>query len=224
VKILPAILLALVVLTSCSTDSAPTNPPDQKDTTICFDRDVLPIFLTSCARAGCHDPGSRQKGFDFTSYSGIMEGITPGELAGSLVYIKITEDDESDRMPPWPKEALSREKIDIIRQWIDEGATDSSCTSGGEHPCDTSTITYSQTIRPILNAECLGCHLTAADTNRNVDLSSYEGVRSAAESGQLYGSVTRSLGYAPMPSINDTLSKCQILQIRLWIDDGALNN
>jgi hypothetical protein len=153
-----------------------------------------------------------------------MEGITPGELSGSQIYIKITEDDESDRMPPWPREALSVDQIHIIRQWIEEGAIDTTCISSEEHPCDTTAVSYSLTIRPILNNECLGCHLAAADTNSNVDLSNYEGVRSAVESGQLYGSVTRSLGYAPMPSINDTLSKCQILQIRIWIDDGALNN
>jgi mono/diheme cytochrome c family protein len=224
VNILPAILLALVVLSSCSTDSAPTNSPNPKDTTLCFDRDVLPIFLTNCARAGCHDPGSRQKGFDFTSHTGIMQGITPGEPFSSLIFIKITEEEESDRMPPWPREELEHEAIDIIQRWITEGATDSSCISSGQHPCDTSTVTYSQTIRPILNAECLGCHSVAADTNMNVDLSNYEDVLTVVESGQFYGSVTHSLGYSPMPSNNDTLSHCQILQIRLWIDTGALNN
>jgi mono/diheme cytochrome c family protein len=225
VNILPAIILILLVaLVSCSTESAPTNPPDQKDTTLCFDRDVFPIFLANCARAGCHDPGSRQKGFDFTSHTGIMQGITPGEPYSSLIFIKITEEEESDRMPPWPREALEEEAISIIQRWITEGATDSSCTNSGEHPCDTSMVTYSQTIRPILIAECIGCHTVAADTNMNVDLSNYESVRKAAESGQFYGSVTHSLGYSPMPSINDTLTKCQILQIRTWIDNGALNN
>ena len=120
-------------------------------------------------------------------------------------------------------ETLEKELIDIIGKWITEGATDSSCTSSG-HPCDTSNVTYSQTIQPILNTECLGCHTVAADTNMNVDLSSYEGVRNAVESGQFYGSVTHSLGYSPMPSVTDTLTRCEILQIRKWIDTGAQNN
>jgi mono/diheme cytochrome c family protein len=225
VKTFPFILVSIVVLAACSnppTDSS--NHPGRKDTTLCFDRDVLPIFLTNCARAGCHDPGSRQKGFNLTSHTGILEGITPGEPFSSLIYIKITEEEESDRMPPWPREELEEHDIAIIRQWIMEGATDSSCTSSGEHPCDTSSVTYSQTIRPILNAECIGCHTVAADTNMNVDLSNYAGVQKAVESGQLYGSVTHSLGYSQMPSINDTLTKCQLLQIQDWIDNGALNN
>jgi mono/diheme cytochrome c family protein len=119
---------------------------------------------------------------------------------------------------------LSQDQIAIIRRWIVADATDSSCAGGNEPTCDTSTVTYSGSIRPILAAECVSCHSVAADTNLNVDLSTFDGVKSVAESGQLYGSITHAPGYAPMPHDNDTLSDCQILLIRTWIDEGASNN
>src|SRR5690349_8075119 len=41
------------------------------DTALCFERDILPIFQSNCAKSGCHDAASAQDGYVFTSYQTI---------------------------------------------------------------------------------------------------------------------------------------------------------
>ena len=41
------------------TGSGSTGP----DTSLCFERDILPIFISNCAKSGCHDASSHQEGF-----------------------------------------------------------------------------------------------------------------------------------------------------------------
>ena len=52
------------------------------DTTICFERDILPIIVTNCAKAGCHDAITKEENRNYTSYSGIVtkEDIKAGFL------------------------------------------------------------------------------------------------------------------------------------------------
>jgi hypothetical protein len=40
----------------------------------------------------------------------------------------------------------------------------------------------------------------------------------------LYGTISHSAGFLPMPQNGNKLSDCNITKIRLWVADGAPNN
>src|SRR4051812_47318809 len=70
---------------------------------VCFESQVLPIFLTKCATNGCHDGATAEKDLVLNSYNGIRFGrsdaIVPFDLSESKIYRRITETDINKRMP-----------------------------------------------------------------------------------------------------------------------------
>lgn len=188
---------------------------------VCFEADILPIFRSSCAKSGCHDVASSQDGYVLDSYANIVKrGIKPGDANKSDIYEAITDNDPSDRMPQVPNPPLTNAQIDLIKRWINEGAKNTvNCGTA----CDTSIFTYSQGVRPILDANCVGCH-NASLQNGGVNLSTYDGVRTVALNGRILGAISHNPGYTPMPYQSAKLSDCKITQIRKWIQSGALNN
>lgn len=91
-------------------------------------------------------------------------------------------------------------------------------------PCETSNVTYVNTVLPVLqNSGCLGCHSGNAPSG-NISLEGYENVRAVALNGKLYGTISHSPGYSPMPQGGNKLSTCNINKIKAWIDAGATNN
>jgi len=87
--------------------------------------------------------------------------------------------------------------------------------------CDTTNVTYSGTIVPILNNNCLGCHSSAA-TGGSIVLSSYAQV--VAEAPRITGSIQQLSGYSPMPKNGGKLNSCSITQWKIWVRKGMLNN
>lgn len=90
-------------------------------------------------------------------------------------------------------------------------------------PCDIGTVTYSQTVRLILDQKCKGCHSTAA-ARGGVILDNYTGVHKAALNGRLVGSITHAPGFTPMPPNGVKLPECDIAHIKAWVVAGAPNN
>jgi hypothetical protein len=91
--------------------------------------------------------------------------------------------------------------------------------------CDTVSVTYSITVRTILqNAGCLGCHTSPAVSGGNIVLDNYNDVKTIAQSGRLYGAINQNPGYKPMPQNGGKLTKCDISKIKKWIDLGTVNN
>lgn len=193
---------------------------------ICFDREILPIFVSNCAMSGCHDPATREEGYDFTKASGVRRGVVPGDSHESEIFEKITENDPDkldERMPPPPRSPLTPSQIDLIRRWIEAGADTTTCPpeTGG---CDTTNVTWTSTVRPIIETNCLGCHNGGTDFNRNVDLATHAGAQRVALSGQLYGALSHAPGFAPMPQGTAPLDSCTIEKIKAWITAGAPAN
>lgn len=185
-------------------------------TVICFEAEVLPIFQSSCAQAGCHDPGTHEEGYVLNSYNNIIKkGIDPGNPDGSKIFEEIVDGD----MPPAGYTKLTKEQVATIKQWILEGANNTTNCSG----CDTAVFTYSAAVEGIMQNNCVACH-SAALSNGGVDLSNYTGVKNAGVSGTLIGTITHASGYSPMPQGGNKLSDCEITQIQKWIDEGTLNN
>jgi hypothetical protein len=95
----------------------------------------------------------------------------------------------------------------------------------GSTNCDTTNVTYSVTVTGILSANaCLSCHGGTGASGGNIILDNYNSVKNYAQNGKLYGSISHSPGYSPMPQGGNKLSSCNILKIKKWIDRGMLNN
>ena len=94
-----------------------------------------------------------------------------------------------------------------------------------DNNCDTSNVTFTSTIKPIMNNFCAtsGCHQGAAAA-AGIDLSNYSGAKIIADNGRLMGTINFSSGFSPMPKNASKLSTCDINKISSWINKGALNN
>jgi hypothetical protein len=90
--------------------------------------------------------------------------------------------------------------------------------------CDTTNVTFSGTIIPILNINCLSCHSnsTAASSGNNIRLENFADVQSKATA--IAGSIKHDGTYSPMPKNGGKIKDCSINQFKIWIRNGMLNN
>ncbi|HBB92255.1 MAG: hypothetical protein A2X22_12905 [Bacteroidetes bacterium GWF2_49_14] len=98
--------------------------------------------------------------------------------------------------------------------------------SGSGTPCDTASVTYSGTIKPILTNNCFECH-NSVDYNLlggGNNLEEFSTLRSLAEQGTLMKAVTHQPGYSFMPKGREKLDTCSIQKISKWIENGTQNN
>jgi hypothetical protein len=89
--------------------------------------------------------------------------------------------------------------------------------------CDTSGVTYTNTIAPLLEANCNSCH-NSVSPNAGVITDNYTDLKVIADNGQLWGAVNHESGYSPMPKNQPKLPDCELSKIRKWLDDGAPDN
>jgi ankyrin repeat protein len=100
--------------------------PAQVSGRIDFRRDVQPLFRQHCI--GCHGPARQMNGFRLDQRRYVMPNrvgangaaVAPGNSAKSLLYLKLTGSQNGPRMPP--DGPLGPEKIELIKNWIDQGA------------------------------------------------------------------------------------------------------
>ncbi|MFM7328593.1 MAG: DUF1549 domain-containing protein, partial [Bacteroidota bacterium] len=93
---------------------------------VSFNTEIKPLINKKCI--SCHGGVKRNAGFSLlfrqdaldTTESG-KPAIIPGDADHSEVIRRITAHDPEDRMP-YKEEPLSKEQIDLIRRWIDQGA------------------------------------------------------------------------------------------------------
>lgn len=184
---------------------------------ICFESNVLPIFISYCARAGCHDAVTREEGFVLDSYANIVrKGIKPGNANDSKLYEVLFESGD-DRMPP--DAPLTQAQKDSIKVWINQGArntVDCACY------CDETKFAFTADIEPIINNACVGCHKPGF-LGGNINLVGYSNIKVQADNGNLMGVITHSSGFVPMPK-GSKLPECEIKKIQSWVNGGALNN
>jgi len=192
-----------------------------QDTGICFQRDILPIFVSNCAKSGCHDLASHQEGFVFDSWEHITsKEFVPGNANATELYEKITEDKPSKIMPPPPNAPLTQEQIRLIRNWINMGAPNTvNCFSG----CDSNEFSYSGAIKPILDNNCKGCHNNTLMSGGN-SFETYTSTIAVVNSGRFLGAIKHQSGYSAMPKGGVKLSDCQIMKIEKWIASGTPND
>ncbi len=189
--------------------------------TVYFQSQVLPILISNCALSGCHNAASHQSGVILESYSSVMNtaDVRAGRAENSDLYEVLIEDDAEDRMPQLPVNPLSNSQIDLIYTWIQQGALNNTCSN----ICDTTNVTFSGKIFPLIQNNCLGCH-SGASPSGQVDLGNHQNIATIAGTGRLMGAIRHDAGFAAMPRGGNKLADCQITQVRLWIEGGSLNN
>jgi hypothetical protein len=90
--------------------------------------------------------------------------------------------------------------------------------------CDTTAVTFSGKIIPILANSCLSCHsnATASAAGNNIRLQDYADVQS--RTAAIAGSIKHTGSYSPMPKNGGKLKDCSITQFDIWVRNGAINN
>ena len=105
----------------------------------------------------------------------------------------------------------------------------SGCTYDNEaeyygNTCDTLNVTFNQTIKPILDINCVACH-NGTISNGGVNLDNYSNVKALAANGKLLGVIDHQPGFKTMPPATASkLDDCSIDKIRNWIEGGAQND
>jgi hypothetical protein len=102
----------------------------------------------------------------------------------------------------------------LIEQWISQGARNNSCTDA----CDTTQFTFSESIWPMMQQYCTGCH-SVANPGGGIVIAGYDDLVGLAGNGSLMGSIRYEPEYVNMPT-NKPLSDCNIELIQRWIDAG----
>ena len=123
-------------ITSCTHQANITGIPE-----ICFGRDVLPIFVNSCAMPGsrCHNGQGGESRMALNSYTDISQLVVPGNPNASRVYKAIIAAGGENKMPPG--QPLSLDNRTIIRLWIEQGAIWTVCP-------DTTAAVKSSYVNP----------------------------------------------------------------------------
>jgi hypothetical protein len=94
--------------------------------------------------------------------------------------------------------------------------------------CDTTNVTFSGTILPMITSNCSSCH-SGSNPVGIILLEDHPTISAAAaipagQAGSLYGAISYNPLNKPMPQNAAQLTDCQILQVKVWIDAGTPDN
>jgi hypothetical protein len=90
-------------------------PASAASASIDFDTQVKPFFEKYCY--SCHDIHGKAAGLGFDNKAGILQALMPGDSDDSLLYTVL-----ATRKMPQGRPKPTADEIEVIRQWIDQGA------------------------------------------------------------------------------------------------------
>ncbi|GIV29274.1 MAG: hypothetical protein KatS3mg028_0340 [Bacteroidia bacterium] len=179
---------------------------------VCYDTDVQPILTNKCSMSGCHNSTDKAGGLDLSSYTAVQNYPNKSRIYD---YIK------KGLMPK--NGYLSVQEKEIIARWAGQNYTRGDCNATqNSSACDTTNVTYTNTLKTIFDNNCIGCH-NASNPSGGYALDTYMGCKMCAQSGRLIGAVKWLPGYSPMPLGGNKLSDCTIAKIQKWINAGMPN-
>jgi mono/diheme cytochrome c family protein len=112
-------LLALLGVLALPLLPAPAAAPGKID----FNRHIRPILSDSCF--SCHGPDEKRRmaGLRLDDKESTLRVLTPGKHSASKLFQRINHAEPARRMPPASSERqLTKDQIQLIARWIDEGA------------------------------------------------------------------------------------------------------
>jgi hypothetical protein len=194
---------------------------DKVEPEVCFESEVLPIFITYCSTNGCHNSVDREDGIDLSNYLGIMQEVTPKHVAGSEV-VEVMNESGEDHMPPNGSPQPSQAQIATIKAWIKSGADNT--TNCSTVSCDTAAVvSFGVDIQPLMETYCVGCH-SGGNASGGVNLSTYAALTPLAATGRLQGAMAGDPQYAAMPPSGNLLPTCYVDKINKWVAAGSPDN
>lgn len=205
--------------TTCTTSGTGGGTQGTVADKVCFQRDLLPVLVSSCGITGCHDQATHREGYTITSYATVMSNlVNAGSPTTSKLYTSINQSSSSENlMPPKPYSALSSAVKDSIYNWIKNGALDGTCVS----LCDTiGVITYQNQISALISKNCISCH-SGTNASKGILLDSHTAVKTYLDNGKLLAAVKGTSIQMP-PSY--TITTCELREIELWKANGATQN
>lgn len=113
------------------------------DEVVSYNDDIKPILRQHCLK--CHGDDKQEADINLQAYASLLRGGSGGKIlqAGrssqSLLFQAITNPDADARMPP-NSPPLSKEKIELIRRWIDSGLRE---TATGKSLIMSRNLTFS---------------------------------------------------------------------------------
>jgi hypothetical protein len=208
-----ATLSGVVVLSGSCAHEDPPKPSSRTQQEVCFQRQVLPIFTSYCSRVegGCHDAGNPRVAL--VEYTSIMNGIQEGNADGSWFYHVIGRG-----MPPGAEPQLNSDQLDILRQWIDQGAKNSNCE---EAACDSTHVRYTGNIDHIFTDYCNGCHNSTVYPNPR-SFSTLDLIRKAvlADPERFLRSIRYDAGSKAVMPPTFQMNDCDLHKIEAWVNNG----
>lgn len=223
-------LLVIAIAYSCKHDPFPYNGPetpgipilpgDTCDENKVYFNEVEAIIKANCSVSGCHD-GTNPEAYSLLTHQAIVDSaLKESDITdwdGSDLYERLVKeaDDPDEAMPPPPLDPLEPELIELIKKWVEQGATDEIC--GG---CDTLDVRYTTHIAPMIDISCKSCH-NSSPTSISRDFTNYQEAVKYADSMLIRMNLNEGeQGY--MPS-GRPKNDCNINLIRIWIENGTPN-
>ncbi|MBP87746.1 MAG: hypothetical protein CMJ64_13660 [Planctomycetaceae bacterium] len=107
-----------------------THSSSAADPTVDFSRQIRPLLAEKCFQCHGLDAELRETDLRLDTKEGLFAevesggvAVVPGDLGESVVYRRLVGDDEDERMPPADSKQLTAEEIELIKSWIESGAT-----------------------------------------------------------------------------------------------------
>lgn len=128
VRVFPAVFAVTLLAPALSLSAPITAAKPVAAHPIDFKKTIQPIFVKHCY--DCHGPDDREGGLRLTNRKNILMRNDSGEptiIVGksdlSILIHRISTHNEKEQMPPADYgERLSKKEIQILKQWIDQGA------------------------------------------------------------------------------------------------------
>ncbi|MBX7206957.1 MAG: SUMF1/EgtB/PvdO family nonheme iron enzyme [Verrucomicrobiaceae bacterium] len=200
-----------------------------------FMKQVKPILEGACTH--CHGEKEHKGDLKMISLDDMKKGgengagLVPGDLKKSPIYTTLLlEADDDDVMPPKKEGRLVKEQIDIIKQWIEQGAD----WPAGVVLSETPRANFVKHIQPLLEENCVSCHTPqkhkgdwiittkkqAFDTGENApNIVPFDPEKSAAY--HLTSLAADDDDLMPPKKSGGPLAKDQVTMLKLWILQGA---
>lgn len=122
-----AVLVYIIVSAGGCDDTVTSSEIDRRiipDQNVSYQSHIQPIFDVKCTSSGCHDNNSRAGGLSLTTWANttLDPGVVfPGDPDNSRLVWSV-EGNSANPMPPPGYPVLTKNQIQGVRTWIDEGA------------------------------------------------------------------------------------------------------
>jgi hypothetical protein len=191
----------------------------QCDTSVVyFKEQIMPLIQAKCV--SCHNVLKAKADVMLDNFDNIKKTIRVKNNSG-IIKNELESVLRTNFMPPGKHEKLTEIEKKLVYKWIQQGMQNNSCAESVPKTATIANadISFENTIKPILENNCVGCH-NKANSDGGFDLTNVETVQSIAFNGLLIKTVNHSEGVRAMPLNAEKLPENTIQKIEIWINNG----